>query len=46
MSGKIIPTVFGEGWRFSGFEPPPTPWLLPTPWNCQGTSGCVIALAE
>ena len=26
MSGRIIPTVFGNGWKFPGFGPPPTPW--------------------
>ena len=26
MSGRIIPTIFGKGWRFPGFGSPPTPW--------------------
>ena len=26
MSGRIIPTILGKGWRFSGFGLPPTPW--------------------
>ena len=26
MSGRIIPTILGKGWRFPGFGPPPTPW--------------------
>ena len=26
-SGRRIPAVFGRGWRFPGFGPPPsTPW--------------------
>ena len=25
MSGRIIPTILGKGWRFSGFGLPPTP---------------------
>ena len=24
--GRIIPTIFGKGWGFPGFGPPPTPW--------------------
>ena len=28
MSGKIIPTIWGEGWRFSGIGWPPTFWSL------------------
>ena len=26
ISGRIIPTILGKGWRFPGFQPPPTPW--------------------
>ena len=26
MSGRIIPTIFGKGWRTTGFVPPPTSW--------------------
>ena len=26
VSGRIIPTILGKGWRFPGFRPLPTPW--------------------
>ena len=41
MSGRIIPTIFGKGWRTPGFVPPPTSWsfdialeLLQHLWVC------------
>ena len=33
MSGKVIPTIFGKGWRFPGFGPPPKLVF----WQCLGT---------
>ena len=26
MSRRIIPAIFGKGWRFPGFGLSPTPW--------------------
>ena len=46
MSWRIFPTILGEGWRFPGFGPPPTPWSFNSAWNCQGISGCVISLVD
>ena len=37
---------FGGKWRFPGFGPPPTPWSFDSAWNCHGTSGSVISLAD
>ena len=28
MSGRITPTILGEGWRFPGFGPLPIPWFF------------------
>ena len=42
--GRIIPTTFGTGWRFPGSRP--LLGLLTVPWNCYGTSGCVLSLTD
>ena len=46
MSRRIIPLIFGKVWRFPGFRPLPIHWFLTRSWNCHGTSGCVISLAD
>ena len=45
MSGRIIPTILGKGWRYPGIEPPPT-FLVFDGWpqNCHGAGGCVTYL--
>ena len=43
ISGRIIPTILGLGYRFSGIGSPPTVWSFDSrPWNYHGTSWCVI----
>ena len=37
MSGKIILTIWGKGWRFPGIEP------LPTFWSLMVGHGTVVA---
>ena len=46
MSGRIIPTIFGKGVDFQGLGHCPLLGLLTVPWNCHGTSGCAISLAD
>ena len=46
MSGRIIPTVFGKGWRFPGFGPPPTPWSFNSAVKLSWHLWCVISLAD
>ena len=43
---RVIPSILGKGQRFPGFLPLPIPWFLTVPWNCPGTSGCVISLDD
>ena len=37
MSGKIILTIRGKGWRFPGIE------AVPTFWSLMGGHGIVVA---
>ena len=39
-------SVLGNVWRFPGLGHGPLLGLLTVPWNCHGTSGCVIELAD
>ena len=38
----IIPTIWGRGGDFQELGHRPLFGLLTVPWNCRGTSGCVI----
>ena len=38
MSGRIIPTILGKGWKFQGIGPLPTPWSFD---SALGLSWCL-----
>ena len=46
MSGRVIPTIVGRGGDFQDLGHRPLLGVLIVPWNCRGTSGCVISLTD
>ena len=45
-NGRVNPTILGKGWDFQDGGHHPLLGLSAEPWNCRGTSGCVVSPAD